>query len=68
VIVVPQRSVATIDQMDAAMDLLRVVSLALQGAEDPAAELVEAIANTLDEAINKLESVRAELNAKHGTN
>jgi hypothetical protein len=37
-------SVETIDQMDAAINLLRIVYLALQGAEDPAADMIEAIA------------------------
>jgi hypothetical protein len=49
--------------MDAGLDLLRVALAALHASKLLTEEMIEAVANTLNDAINKLDPVRAELNA-----
>ncbi len=49
--------------MDAGLDLLRVSWAALHAGELLTENMIEAVANTLNDAINKLDPVRAELGA-----
>jgi hypothetical protein len=65
-IVLPEKKIATIDQMDAGMDLLRTVWLALQERGSLDDTMLDAVANTLNDAINTLGPVREAVNKAHG--
>ena len=61
-----ETNVAAVDQMDEGLDKLRAAWLALHARDLLTDEMVEAIANVLNEAIKTLEPVREELNDLHG--
>jgi hypothetical protein len=54
--------------MDAGLDLLRVAWMALHANELLTEDMIEAVANTLNDGINKLDLAREELNVIHGAN
>ncbi|MER8844018.1 MULTISPECIES: hypothetical protein [Mesorhizobium] len=64
-ITLPERDIAAIDQMDAGMDLLRTAWLALHTRDLLDDTMTDAIANTLNDAINTLRLVREAVNKAH---
>ncbi len=65
-ITLPSKTLAAVDQMDAGMDLLRAAWLALHARDLLDEKMLDAVANTLNDAISTLEPVRATVNAAHG--
>jgi hypothetical protein len=57
---------AAIDQMDQGMDTLRTVWVALHSQDLLTDDMVDALASTLENAINTLALVREKVNAAHG--
>ena len=63
---IPPLDIAAIDAMDQGMDLLRVVWLALHSRDLLTEEMIDACANTLNDAVTKLVPVREALHQEHG--
>ncbi|AID29566.1 hypothetical protein ACVILI_003448 [Mesorhizobium sp. USDA 4775] len=64
-ITLPGQNIAAIDQMDAGIDLLRTAWLALHSRDLLDDTMTDAIANTLNDAINTLRPVREAVNSAH---
>jgi len=65
-VTLPETNIAAIDQMDVGLDLLRTEWLALHARPLLTDTMTDAIANTLNDAINTLEAVREAIDKGHG--